>query len=138
MSTRNKHNGITSYTVDEADNISLGQGGYDILQGKADTDGVEHIAGEGITAGDVIYYPNVNYWISIKAVTLGDGIGEVGDSSVIAETLVGDDLMKRPHVGYSSTGAGDNIDLQADDVINGWFTKIRLCRFVSYIQALRG
>ena len=62
----------------------------------------------------------------------------MGDSSVIAETLVGDDLMKRPHVGYSSTGAGDNIDLQADDVINGCFTKIRLCRFVSYIQALRG
>ena len=135
MSTRNKHNGITSYTVDEADNISLGQSGFDILQGKADADGIEHIAGGGISAGDVIYYPGVNYWISIKAMTEGN-LGD--DSSVIAETLVGDDLMERPAVGYYSTGSGDNINLQEDDVINGCFTKIRICDAVSYIQALRG
>jgi len=134
MSTRNKHNGITSYTTDEADNVSLGQVGFDILHGKADSDGIEHIAGRGISAGDVIYYPNVNYWVSIKAISLG----LVKDSSVIAETLIGDDLMLRATIGYGSTGSGDNIDLQADDVINGCFTKIRICDAVSYIQALRG
>ena len=134
MSTRDKHNGITSYTVDEADNVSLGQVGFDILHGKADSDGIEHIAGRGISAGDVIYYPNVNYWVSIKAISLG----LVKDSSVIAETLIGDDLMLRATIGYGSTGSGDNIDLQADDVINGCFTKIRICDAVSYIQALRG
>jgi len=134
MSTRNKHNGITSYTTDEADNVSLGQVGFDILHGKADSDGIEHIAGRGISAGDVIYYPNVNYWVSIKAISLG----LVKDSSVIAETLIGDDLMLRATIGYGSTGSGDNIDLQADDVINGCFTRIRICDAVSYIQALRG
>jgi len=134
MSTRNKHNGITSYTTDEADNLSLGQAGCDILKGKADADGIEHIAGRGVSAGDVIYYPNVNYWVSIKAISLG----LVKDSSVIAETLIGDDLMLRATIGYGSTGSGDNIDLQADDVINGCFTRIRICDAVSYIQALRG
>jgi len=135
MSTRNKHNGLNSYTLDEADNVSLGQIGFDILKGKADTDGIEHIAGGGISAGDVIYYPGVNYWISIKALALGS----VGDSSITAETLVGDDLaLRAPVVEYSSTGSGNNIDLQEDDVINGCFTKIRICDAVSYIQALRG
>jgi len=135
MSTRNKHNGKTSYTTDEADNVSLGQVGFDILHGKADSDGIEHIAGRGISAGDVIYYPGVNYWVSIKALALS----AVGDSSVTAETLVGDDLVLRaPVVEYSSTGSGDNIDLQEDDVINGCFTRIRICDAVSYIQALRG
>tara|TARA_Y100000310_G_scaffold324057_1_gene385425 strand:+ start:291 stop:698 length:408 start_codon:yes stop_codon:yes gene_type:complete len=135
MSTQNKHNGVTSYTIDEADNISLGQGGYDILKGKADADGIEHIAGRGVSAGDVVYYPGVNYWVSIKAITQGNA---PDDSSVIAETLVGDDLMVRPVTGYSSTGSNYNLDLQADDVINGCFTKIRICDAVTYIQALRG
>ena len=134
MSTRDKHNGLSSYTSEEADNASLGQGGYDILNGKADSDGIEHIAGPGASAGDVIYYPKVNYWISIKAMSLD----LVKDSSVMAKSLVGDDLMLRPHIGYYSTNSGDNIDLLADDVINGCFTKIRICDAVSYIQALRG
>jgi hypothetical protein len=136
MSTLNKHNGITSYTTDEADNISLGQVGFDILHGKADADGIEHIAGRGVSSGDVIYYPGVNYWVSIKAITHGT---VPDDSSVTAETLVGDDLVLRaPVKTYLSTGSSDNIDLQADDIINGCFTKIRICDAVSYIQALRG
>ena len=134
MSTRDKHNGLGSYTSDEGDNISLGQAGYDILIGKADADGIEHIAGRGVSAGDVIYYPDVNYWISIKALKLGT----VGDSSLIAKTLIGDDLMLRAQLGYSSTGNGDSIDLQEDDVVNGCFTRIRICDAVSYVQALRG
>ena len=135
MSTRNKHNGVTSYTVDEADNITLGQTGFDILHGKADSDGIEHIAGPGTSAGDVIYYPNVNYWISMKALALG----VVKDSSVTAETLVGDDLVLRaPFRIYLSTGNGDNVDLQEDDVINGCFTKVRICDAATYVLAYRG
>ena len=135
MSTRNKHNGITSYTTDEADNIALGQGGFDILVGKGDVDGIEHIAGKGISAGDVIYYPRVNYWISMKALTHGTGSGT---SSTIAESLIGDDLMLRPALGYSSTGSSDCIELQSDDVINGCFTRIRICDVTTKVQALRG
>ena len=133
MSTRDKHNGLNSYTSDEADNASLGQMGYDILKGKADVDGIEHIAGPGISMGDVIYYPNVSYWISIKALKLSS----VGDSSLIAKTLVGDDLTIRPSTPYATPGSTNNIDLQEDDVINGCFTRIRICDAVSYVQALR-
>ena len=134
MSTRGKHNGLNSYTSDEADNASLAQIGYDILKGKADVDGIEHIAGPGVSAGDVIHYPDVNYWISIKALKRST----VGDSSVIAKTLVGDDLTIRPTTPYASTGSNMNIDLQEDDVVNGCFTRIRICDAVSYVQALRG
>ena len=135
MSTRNKYNGLTSYTSEEADNISLGQIGYDILVGKADADGIEYIAGDGVSAGDVVYYPDVNYWISIKALTHGAGSG---DSSIIAKSLTGDDLMLRPNIGYSSTGNSDNIDLGEDDVINGCFSKIRICDATTKAQVIRG
>ena len=135
MSTRNKYNGLTSYTSEEADNISLGQGGFDILVGKADADGIEYIAGDGVSAGDVVYYPDVNYWISIKALTHGAGSG---DSSIIAESITGDDLMVRPDIGYSSTGNSDNIDLGGDDVINGCFSKIRICDATTKVQVIRG
>ena len=134
MSTRNRYNGITSYTLDEADNVSLGQAVFDFLEGKADADGIEHIAGQGALVGDVVYYPDVNYWVSIKAIARATA----GDSSIIAETLIGDDLMLRPAIGYYSTGSGDNIDLQEDDVINGCFTRIRICDAVTFVQALRG
>ena len=134
MSTRNKHNGLSSYTSEEADNASLGQCGYDILVGKADVDGIEHIAGKGVSAGDVVYHPKVNYWISIKALTHGAGT----DVSLIAKSLTGDDLMLRPYIGYYSTGSNDNIDLQQDDVINGCFTRVRICDAATKIQALRG
>ena len=135
MSTRNKYNGLTSYTSEEADNVSLGQGGFDILVGKADADGIEYIAGDGVSAGDVVYYPDVNYWISIKALTHGAG---TGDSSIIAESITGDDLMLRPNIGYSSTGNSDNIVLEGDDVINGCFSKIRICDATTKVQVIRG
>ena len=136
MSKRTKHNGITSYTTDEADNINIAQGGFDLLEGIADAQGMEHVAGKGFNSATRTYYPDVEYWIAMKAVSHG----AVKDSSVIAKSIVGDDLMLRAVRGYefSVILSGDNVDLQADDIIVGCFSKIRICDAISYIQAYRG
>lgn len=136
MSKRTKHNRLSSFTLEEGDNISLSQGGFDILEGVATSTGMEHRAGNGISGVSITYYPEVEFWVAIKAVS----IGPVQDSSVIAKSVIGDDLMLRPSQGYDAnpTASGDNIDLQADDVIVGCFSKIRICDAVSYIQAYRG
>jgi hypothetical protein len=136
MSTRFKYNGITSYTPEEADNVSLGQGGFDILVGAANSTGIEYVASDREISSPTQKYLNVpnGYWVAIKAIT----VGAVADSSIIAETLIGDDLMLNPKFGYSSSGNTHNIDLQAEDVISGCFTKIRICDAASYIKAYRG
>ena len=134
MSKRDKHNGLSSYTNDEADNVVLAQNGFDILVGIATTDGKEHIAGSGADVLGVKYFKDVEYWVAMKAIA----VGAVVDSSVIAESIVGDDFMLRPGLGYYSTGSGDNVDLQGDDIVVGCFKKIRICDAVSYIKAYRG
>ena len=133
MSKRIKHNALSSYTSLEADNISLGQGGFNILKGIPTANGLEHIAGPGTNSVATRYYPDVEFWVSIKAIRRA----LVGNSSVIAESMQGDDLMLR-QTGYTSTGDTLNVDLKEDDVINGCFTKIRICNAISHIQALKG
>ena len=124
-----KHKSFKSYDGDETGNIFASQIGGDILIGAATTNGHEHIAGQGFNTLITTHYPSVRYWISVKAM-------HGADSSVIAQTANGDNFSLNGI--YSSTGNSNNIDLQEDDMINGIFTKIRICDAVTYILAQRG
>ena len=62
-----KHNGIRTYSGSEATNVILGQGGFDILKGAADTTGIEYIAGEtGLDSSDIKYRPEVRFWVAYR------------------------------------------------------------------------
>jgi|18_taG_2_1085343.scaffolds.fasta_scaffold53492_2 hypothetical protein len=125
-----KHKSFKSYDGDETGNIFASQIGGDVLKGAVNSTGHEHIAGGGVNvAGIKTHYPEVRYWISIKAM-------HGADSSVMAETANGDNLSLNGS--YASTGSTKNIDLQTDDMINGIFTKIRICDGITYILAQRG
>ena len=127
-----KHNGIRTYAGAEATNVILGQNGFDILAGAADTTGVEWIAGvNGVDTSDIIYKPEVRFWVAIKAIH-----GQ--DSSVTAYSLQGQHLSLNGEYVGSSANSAQNINLQDQDVINGCFTKIRICDGISYILAYRG
>lgn len=127
-----KHNGIRTYSGAEATNVILGQNGFDILKGAADTTGIEYIAGEtGTDTADIIYKPEVRFWVALKAM-------HGADSSVIASSLQGDSLSTDGLYVASSASSTTNIDLQDQDVVNGCFTKIRICDAATYILAYRG
>ena len=127
-----KHNGIRTYSGPEATNVILGQNGFDILVGAADTTGIEYIAGEtGTDTSDIIYKPNVRFWVAIKAI-------HGADSSLQALALQGDNLSLDATYTASSADSTDNIDLQDQDIINGCFRKIRICDAATYVLAYRG
>ena len=127
-----KHNGIRTYSGAEATNVILGQNGFDILKGAADTTGIEYIAGEtGTDTADVFYKPEVRFWVALKAM-------HGADSSVTAFSLQGDNLSTDGAYVASSASSSTNLDLQDQDVINGCFTKVRICDAATYILAYRG
>jgi len=127
-----KHNGIRTYSGAEATNVILGQNGFDILAGANDTTGKEYIAGEtGTDTSDVFYKPEVRFWVALKAIH-GD------DTSVTAFSLQGDHLSIDGTYTGSSADSTNNIDLQDQDIVNGCFTKVRICDGVDYILAYRG
>ena len=129
---KHKHNGIRTYSGAEATNVILGQNGFDILQGAADVTGVEYIAGEaGGSTADVIYKPDVRFWVAFKAM-------HGAASSIQAQSLQGEDFsLTGVYIG-SSANSTDNIDLGDQDIINGCFNKIRICDAATYILAYRG
>ena len=127
-----KHNGIRTYSGAEATNVILGQNGFDILAGVNDTTGIEYIAGEtGTDTADIKYKPEVRFWVALKAIH-GD------DVSLTAFSLQGDHLSIDGTYTGSTADSSDNIDLQDQDIINGCFTKVRICDGIDYILAYRG
>jgi len=127
-----KHNGIRTYSGAEATNVILGQNGFDILKGAADSTGIEYIAGEtGTDTADIVYKPEVRFWVALKAM-------HGADSSVIAFSLQGDNLSTDGAYVASSASSTTNLDLQDQDVVNGCFTKVRICDAATYILAYRG
>ena len=115
------HHGVRNYTGQEATNLVLGQGGFDIIQG-AGAPGTIAIAGQGD-------YTDVRMWIALKAV-------EGSDAEVCAETLQGDDFAKN---GVYQAGAGQEMTLKDQDIVNGAFTTIRVGNGTGvYILAYRG
>ena len=127
-----RHNGIHTYAGAEATNVILGQNGFDILRGAGDTTGVEFIAGEtGTDTSDIIYKSEVRFWVAIKAIN-------GADSSLQAFTLQGSHFSLDGTYTGSSANSTRNIDLQDQDVINGCFTKIRICDVATYVLAYRG
>ena len=126
------HNGIRTYSGAEATNVILGQNGFDIMFGANDTTGIEYIAGEtGTDDSDVKYKSDVRFWVALKAIH-GD------DTSVTAFSLRGDHLSIDGTYTGSSADSTNNINLQDQDIVNGCFTKIRICDGVDYILAYRG
>ena len=127
-----KHNGIRTYSGAEATNVILGQNGFDILVGAADATGIEYIAGEtGTDTADIIYKPEVRFWVAFKAI-------HGANSSLQAFALQGDHFSLDANYTPSSADSGDNIDLQDQDIINGCFSKVRICDVATYILAYRG
>lgn len=127
-----KHNGIRTYSGAEATNVILGQNGFDILVGAADTTGIEYIAGEtGTDTSDIKYKPNTRFWVAFKAI-------HGADSSLQAYSLQGDHLSLDTNYTASSADSGDNINLQDQDIINGCFSKVRICDAATYVLAYRG
>tara|TARA_Y100000296_G_scaffold83934_1_gene116025 strand:- start:696 stop:1109 length:414 start_codon:yes stop_codon:yes gene_type:complete len=127
-----KHNGMRTYAGAEATNVILGQNGFDILRGAADTTGIEYIAGEtGTDTADIIYKPGVRFWVAVKAMN-------GADSSLEAYSLQGMHLSTDGTYTGSTASSTKNIDLQDQDVINGCFTKIRICDVATFILAYRG
>ena len=127
---RHKHNGIRTYAGTEATNVVLGQNGFDILQGVANTTGRRWIAGEeGTNTTNVIYKPEVRFWVAIKAIN-------GADSSVLCKSLQGQHLSRNGN--YYTTGSTYNIDLQDQDLINGCFQEIRICDAATFLIAYRG
>ena len=127
-----KHNGIRTYSGAEATNIILGQNGFDILLGVADTTGVEFISGEtGTDTADIIYKPNTRFWVAFKAIN-------GANSSIQAQSLQGDHLSLDGTYHESSADITDNINLQDQDIINGCFNRIRICDAATYVLAYRG
>ena len=127
-----RHNGIRTYSGAEATNVILGQNGFDILVGANDSTGKEYIAGEtGTDTSDIFYKPDTRFWVALKAIH-GD------DASVTAFSLQGDHLSLDGTYTGSSNYSSDNIDLQDQDIVNGCFTKVRICDGVDYILAYRG
>jgi hypothetical protein len=119
--TKRPHHGVRNYTGQEATNLVLGQGGFDIIQGSA-APGTIAIAGEGD-------YKDVRMWIAIKAV---EGV----DAEVCCKTEQGDDFAKN---GVYQAGAGQEMTLKDQDIVNGSFTTIRVGNGTSiYILAYRG
>ena len=114
------HHGLKVFTGEEATNLILGQGGFDIIQGSI-SPGTIAIAGEGD-------YADVRMWIAIKAV---EGI----NAEVNCETAVGDDFSK---TGIYQAGAGNEMTLDSQDIVNGAFTKIRVSGSNVYVLAYRG
>jgi len=114
------HPGIRNYTGQEATNLVLGQGGFDIIQGAA-TNGTIAIAGQGD-------YADVRMWIAIKAV---EGVA----AEVCCETLIGDDFSKST---VYQPLAGNEMTLQDQDMVNGAFTTIRVVGTLVYLIAYRG
>jgi hypothetical protein len=114
------HPGIRNYTGQEATNLVLGQGGFDIIQGAA-TNGTIAIAGQGD-------YADVRMWIAIKA-------SEGALANVCCETVIGDDFSKNKI--YQAT-AGEEMTLQDQDMVNGAFTTIRVVGTTAYVLAYRG
>tara|TARA_R110000824_G_scaffold93691_2_gene226502 strand:+ start:100 stop:522 length:423 start_codon:yes stop_codon:yes gene_type:complete len=132
-----KKKGLKSYDGDEQGNVFAGQLGLDTLNGLNTASGREHIAGAGIntlSAPYKVYHPEVRFWISLKALS--------ADVSLMAKTAAGDDFMRRPELGYDGQTAAEsstfNLDLQAGDLINGIFTRVRICDATTYLQASRG
>ena len=115
------HKGIRTFSGPEATNVILGQGGFDLIKGGA-TNGTEAIAGEGD-------YADVRMWVAVKAV---EGI----DAEIQCKSARGDDFSKTGV--YSSTGAGNNMTLKDQDLINGCFTRIRVTGTSLYVIAYRG
>ena len=114
------HPGIRNYTGQEATNLVLGQGGFDIIKG-ATVNGTIAIAGQGD-------YADVRMWIALKAV-------EGTFANISCETLIGDDFSKNKI--YQAT-AGNEMTLQDQDIINGAFTTVRVVGTSAYILAYRG
>ena len=127
-----KHNGIRTYSGSEATNVILGQGGFDILIGAADTTGIEYIAAEtGTDTSDIKYKPDTRFWVAFKAL-------HGAASSITALSLQGDDLaLTGTYVG-SSANSTANINLGDQDIVNGCFRKVRICDAATYILAYRG
>ena len=114
------HHGTRNYTGQEATNLILGHGGFDVIRG-ASSNGTEIITGSGA-------HTDVRMWIAIKCI---NGT----DASVCAKTLQGDDFAL--NAVYQAT-AGNEITLKDQDIVNGAFTKIRVVGSAVYILAYRG
>ena len=127
-----RHNGIRTYSGAEATNVILGQNGFAILVGANDVTGKEYIAGEtGTSTFDIFYRPDTRFWVALKAIH-GD------DVSVTAFSLQGDHLSIDGTYTGSSADSTNNIDLQDQDIVNGCFTKVRICDAATYVLAYRG
>ena len=75
------HSGINTYTGSEASNFSMGQAGFDILEGATGSTGKTYIAGPGTDSGTTFYYPEVKFWVALKAIN-------GADSSIICKTMM--------------------------------------------------
>jgi hypothetical protein len=127
-----KHNGIRTYSGAEATNVILGQNGFDILVGVADTTGKEYIAGEtGTDTADIVYKPDTRFWVAFKAI-------HGADSSLQAQSLQGDHFSLDGTYTASSADSTDNINLQDQDIVNGCFNRVRICDAATYVLAYRG
>ena len=112
--------GIRNFSGEEATNLILGQGGFDIIQGGSSA-GTIVIAGEG-------NYADVRQWIAIKAV---EGV----NAEVCCETIIGDDFAKN---GTYQAASGQEMTLVDQDIVNGAFTTLRVKGTSVYILAYRG
>ena len=112
--------GIRNFSGEEATNLILGQGGFDIIQGGS-LAGTVAIAGEGD-------YTDVRQWIAIKAV---EGV----NAEVCCETIIGDDFAKN---GIYQAASGQEMTLVDQDIVNGAFTTLRVKGTSVYILAYRG
>ena len=117
---RRSFHGIRNFSGEEATNLILGQGGFDIIRGGA-SPGVIAIAGEGD-------YADVRQWIAIKAV---EGV----NAEVSCETIIGDDFSKN---GVYQATAGNEMTVVDQDIVNGAFTTIRVLGTSVYVLAYRG
>ena len=113
-------NGIKNFTGQEATNLVLGQGGFDILTGTTSPGNV-FVAGEGD-------YTDVRMWIAIKVI-------DANETNVCAETLIGDDLSLN---GVYHATAGNEVTMEAQETINGAFIRIRVNGSNDQVLAYRG
>ena len=127
-----KHKGMRTYEGSEATNVILGQNGFDVLVGINTTTGKEYIAAEtGTDTLNIVYKPEVRFWVAIKAV-------HGNDVSLEAQSLQGMNLSLNGTYTGSTASSTQNINLQDQDIVNGCFNRIRICDGVDYILAYRG
>jgi hypothetical protein len=124
------HRGMRAYSSEEMSNIIASQGGTNILTGANTTAGITYIANTDAASSSTIkYYPDVKYWISIKA-PLGS------NTQVQAVSRHGDDLALNGT--YASTGTTNNVNLQSQDEVHGVFTRIRISGGTTTLIAVKG